>query len=107
MTNMKVTPYYSKITICSFLQRKIIIHSILYYEKNKNILSDREFDLMCKELIRLSKETEGYENTQYYYCFYDFDGTTGFDLFHRLKSKDREFLTCLSNHVYKMAARGI
>ena len=31
-------------------------------------------------------------NTQYGYVFYDYDGTTGFDLFDRLKQKDKTMI---------------
>lgn len=65
------------------LQRWIIVQSIVYYELNANIVSDKVFDNNCKQLVRLMETSKGVE-TQYSYCFKDFDGTTGFDLFHKL-----------------------
>lgn len=103
---MIFNPYYSNRIKCSFLQRKIIINSILYYELNTNILSDKEFDDLSKKLIELSKQTEDYDKTDYYYCFYDFDGSTGFHLYGRLKDQDRIYLTNLSNFILKQVKRG-
>lgn len=91
---------YSNLEICSFLQRKIIIHSILYYELDKNILSDKQFDEMSKHLVKLSKKTKNYYESDYFYCFYDFDGSSGFDLYGRLNKHDREYLTHLAKLVY-------
>ena len=87
---------------CSVLQRKILIHSILYYELNKTILSDAEFDKMCRKLLIGIKHTKNYHRSDYYYVFYDFDGSTGFDLYHRLEDDDKEYLMHIAEHVYKL-----
>ena len=42
---------------------------------------------------------EEYQRTEYYYCFQDFDGNTGFDLYNKLVPKDREWLTKLAEIV--------
>lgn len=79
-------------TRINYLQRKIILNSIAYYEFNRSPLSDRAYDEMCKELVSLHNEYGDISDTEYGYIMYDFDGTTGFDLYYRLTNKDREYL---------------
>ena len=59
-----------------FLQRKIIINSILNLQSQIDI-----------------------EGTMYGYIFYDFDGTTGFHLYDRLTEKDKNYLDNIVNHI--------
>lgn len=92
----------SNLERCSVLQRKIIIHSILYYELNISILSDKEFDNMCKKLLTGIKHTKDYEWSDYYYVFEDFDGSTGFDLYDRLNKDDKKYLMHLAKYVYEL-----
>lgn len=75
-----------------FLQRVVLIHSYLYYEEDSPKWSDKKFDEIAKQLVEeQSKYSERTLriNTQYGYVFYDFDGTTGFDLWYRLVTEDR------------------
>lgn len=87
---------WDTVTRIDFLQRKIILNSIWYYELNTSKMTDREFDELCKQLVKLQSEIpEPYtiiKDTQYGYVFYDFDGSTGFHLYHRLNDKDKEYL---------------
>ena len=80
------------------LQRKIILNSIAYYKYNKSPMSDKAYDEMCKELVDMQKKYPNIKDTMYGYVFYDFDGTTGFDLFDRLTSKDKEYLNNIAGH---------
>lgn len=79
-------------TKINFLQRKIILNSIAYYEYNTNFLSDRYYDSISKQLVELHKEYGDISDTQYGYAFLDFDGSTGFDLRYRLTDLDRRYL---------------
>lgn len=88
---------------CSFLQRKIIINSIIYYELDENLMSDQQFDKMCRNLLKGIQYTKNYERSDYFYVFYDFDGSTGFHLYHRLEDDDKEYLMHLAKHVLKIA----
>lgn len=92
----------SNLERCSVIQRKILIHSILYYELDKSILSDEEFDKMCRRLLKGREHTKDYHKTDYFYVFYDFDGSTGFDLYGRLEDDDKEYLTHLAKLVYRL-----
>lgn len=91
-------------TKISFLQRVVLVHSILYYELNTTVISDSDFDLLSKQLVELQRHAskEELEKSQYYYVFYDFDGTTGFDLWHRLKVSDKDYLLKISKQVEKV-----
>lgn len=86
---------------CNFLQRVILINSIMYYELNTTKMSDKKFDEVCKQLLNLKKQTMDYYNTEYYYVFKDFDGTTGFDLFHRLNQRDKKYLLNITKFILK------
>lgn len=86
----------------NFLQRRIIIWSIIYYELDANIVSDRKFDSIAKQLVKMQSEHNDVMNTQYGYCMYDFDGTTGFDLYHRLNDSDKERLMKYAFHELKL-----
>lgn len=92
----------SNLERCSVIQRKILIHSILYYELNKTILTDAEFDKMCRKLLKGKEYTKNYHKTDYFYVFYDFDGSTGFDLYHRLEDDDKEYLMHLAELTYDL-----
>lgn len=91
-----------------FLQRVILIHSFLYYEKDSPIVSDKWYDKVSKQLYTLQKEYnikheihEFAKYTQYGYAFHDFDGSTGFDLWDRLKHKDKQFIEQIANMLLK------
>lgn len=85
-------------TKIEFLQRKIILNSIAYYEYNTNFISDREYDEISKQLVQYCKEYGDISDTQYGYVMRDFDGFTGFDLIYRLTEKDKAYLTNMVRH---------
>lgn len=91
--------YWSNKLKCDYLQRQVLVHSIIYYYMNDNVISDKKFDMLCKQLIRLSKETKNYKETQYFYVFYDFTGETGFYLYDRLTEEDKTQLRAIANIV--------
>ena len=90
---------WDKITCINFLQRKIILNAIAYYELDSPRLSDREYDELSHQLVELQKDIDIHE-TQYGYLMYDFDGTTGFDLYSRLNEKDKRYLTQLARYIF-------
>lgn len=93
--------YLDNIHKCNFLQRVILINSIMYYELNTTRMSDKKFDEVCKQLLELEKETSSYYMTEYYYVFKDFDGTTGFDLYHKLNHRDKKYLLNITKYILK------
>lgn len=100
--------YWTEQTKISYLQRRIIIYSIMYYELNQSCISDSEYDKISRQLVKMQSETnfELLKGTQYYYCMYDFDGTTGFDLPSRLNAKDKDYLYHLAKHILKLQSGG-
>lgn len=99
--------YWSDTTKISYLQRRIIVYSIMYYELNESCVSDREYDSISKQLVELQKQAseKDFEKSQYYYAMHDFDGSTGFDIPSRLTKKDREYLTHIAYTIKKQCGR--
>lgn len=100
-------PYWSNRLRMSYLQRRVIVHSILYYEMGENVISDSQFDTLSKQLVEMAAENkEEAKQTDYYYCMKDFDGSTGFDLWHRLNEQDKEKLELIAYGVLRMYRKG-
>ena len=95
--------YWSESTKISYLQRRIIVYSIMYYEQNESCVSDAYYDELSRQLVELQKTVskEEFEKSTYYYAMYDFDGSTGFDIPSRLTKYDLEYLRNIAAHVYK------
>lgn len=93
--------YWSDATKISYLQRRIIIYSIMYYEFDESCVSDAEYDDISHQLVALQKSCgpEEFRKSTYYYAMYDFDGSTGFDVPSRLTKHDKEYLTMVAAYV--------
>ena len=100
--------YWSNSTKISYLQRRIIVWSIMYYEHNESCVPDLVYDAVSYQLVELQKSVskEEFEKSTYYYAMHNFDGSTGFDIPSRLTKYDREYLTHIANTVYKVWAKG-
>ena len=94
--------YWSDSAKISYLQRRIIVYSIMYYENDESCVSDAEYDSISRQLAAMQKQVsqEELEKTTYYYAMFDFDGSTGFDIPARLLKKDRAYLTRLANVIH-------
>lgn len=90
---------WTKLESVNFLQRKIILNAIAYYELDAPKLSDREYDELSHQLVELQKDIDIHE-TQYGYVMYDFDGTTGFDLYSRLNEEDKRYLMQIARYIF-------
>lgn len=94
--------FWNNETKISYLQRRIIVYSIMYYEMDESCISDSRFDAIARQLVELQrKDPESHEASQYYYAMYDFDGSTGFNIPDRLTKSDREYLTQIAVQVLK------
>lgn len=93
--------YWSNTTKISHLQRRIIVHSLIYYEMNNSVITDKQFDAMCQQLVDLQNvvEHKEFRETTYYYAMHDFDGSTGFHISNRLTDYDVKYLTNIAEHV--------
>ena len=74
--------YWSDATKISYLQRRIIVYSIMYYEQNESCVSDQYYDSISHQLVELQRTCDPAEfrRSTYYYAMYDFDGSTGFEI---------------------------
>lgn len=80
-------------------QRWVLINSILYYEYDYSIVSDKEFDRIAYKLAELMTSNPTIaETSKLWYIFNTFDGTTGFDLVHNLTEEDREYFLSYASH---------
>lgn len=94
--------YWNEKTKIEYIQRRILVYSIAYYELNNNIVSDKYYDELSKQLVVLQNKNKSVvKETQYGYVFQDFDGSTGFDLYHRLNKKDKEHLMRITQMVLR------
>lgn len=89
--------YWSDETRMSYLQRRIIVYSILYYALSVSLVSDHEYDSISSQLVEMkNKNPKAYTKTKYYYAMQDFDGSTGFYIYKNLNKKDQEYLMMLA-----------
>lgn len=86
-----------------YAARYVILHSIIYYELNESVISDKKFDKKSQALVKLmNKYPEETKESEYYRAIYDFDGSTGFLLFHRLKKSQRRYLMHIANYIIRL-----
>lgn len=95
------TRYWNNKTRIEYLQRRIIVFSIMYYELSESILDDKQYDSIAYQLVEYMNTTpkEILEQTKYWYVFYDFDGSTGFYLSYRLTEEDKDYLYKIAQQV--------
>lgn len=93
--------YWDDVTKINYIQRRVIIHSLIYYVFNESVISDNEYDSISKQLVQMSQELpeDILSKSKYYYCMNDFDGSTGFDIPSRLTKEDYEYLTIIASHI--------
>ena len=101
--------YWSNTTKISYLQRRIIIYSIMYYEFNESCVPDYIYDSISRQLVELQKQStkEEFEKSTYYYAMKDFDGSTGFDIPSKLNNKDRDYLGMLATTIHEQWKRSM
>lgn len=95
--------YWSDTAKIDYLQRRVIIYSIMYYELNESCVTDKAYDAIARQLETLQNASEyaDLKASQYYYAMYDFDASTGFDIASRLNANDRHYLTQLAAVIIK------
>lgn len=98
---------WDTLTRINFLQRRIIVASIAYYEFDVSIITDYKYDAIVRQLKEIMcncTESEK-EQSRYWYVFKDWDGSTGYFLYYNLNDTDREMLTVISSHIiFNMSA---
>lgn len=81
-------PFTTKEQI-ELLQRSILVNAYAYYEMDRNILPDYQYDRNALQLEALKNEhPDIFKKSRYYKYFADFESGTGFDLVSKVqKSK--------------------
>lgn len=87
-------PYWSDKNKLDHLQRRIILHSILYYEIGEPVVDDHIYEEISQYYLEYVKRTdiEVLRRTEFWYCMFDYDGYTGFYLYDRLIKSDKKKL---------------
>lgn len=80
-------PASSDDNIASKIQQRryqILVHSLIYYELDTNLVSDNQWAEWAKELVKLQEQyPEISDKVIFADAFREFDGSTGFDLPYR------------------------
>lgn len=86
--------------LIDYTQRKIIVHSYIYYELNNSVISDREYDALSKKLVVLKNEHPDLWRTSEYYKQFgdDYNGATGFTLYHDLDEHQKEIILSIVHY---------
>lgn len=63
-------------------RQQMLVHSILYYEFDSPIITDKQYDIWARELVGLQKSCpKESSSTLLFDVFIDWDGNTGFDIY--------------------------
>lgn len=91
---MHKEPIADHLVELNWLQRRIVVYSIIYYCYDDNAISDHDYDAMCLRLAEIQSTIADAHLSRLWYVFYDFDKdcTSGFNLINRLTREDRAYL---------------
>lgn len=94
-------PYMTNAARLSYLQRRVLVHCILYYEMYAPVISDDGYTELAQQLVQQveASSQQECEKSRYWYCMSDFDASTGYDLYERLSESDKEHLSEIANAV--------
>ena len=92
---------WDELTCINYLQRWVLVQSILYYEFDKNVVSDFVYDKNAHQLADMMQKCANVQDSRYYYAFYDFEGSTGCHLKNRLNDTDRDLIMSIVNYGIK------
>lgn len=88
----------------SYLQRRVLVYSMAYYNQDTNIVSDMEYDGVSRQLAKMQANLspKEFQRTRYGYAFEGFDGSTAFDIPSKLSVEDYEYLYRITMHTISM-----
>ena len=88
----------------SYLQRRVLVYSMAYYNQDTNIVSDMEYDGVSRQLAKMQANLspKEFQRTRYGYAFEGFDGSTAFDIPSKLSVEDYEYLYRITMYVINM-----
>lgn len=97
-------PYWDKQVEIDLLQQWILVHSLIYYELDTNVVLDETYDNNCKELYELQNEfTKEFIQSKYYDAFKDFNPSTGYDLINKLNKTQYKKIENIAKHVISLS----
>lgn len=83
-------PYMSNRAKMNLLEQWILVQSVLYYKTDKQLVDDFTYDNNGKQLLKMmNKYPHAFENTTFYSVFKDFEGSTGFYLYDKLRGENK------------------
>ena len=87
-------------TKISYLQRRVIVACIAYYELDESVISDTDYKELAEQLIEhQTTHSEDAAKSTYYYAMKDFDVSTGFDVYDKLNNYDKDWLMMITRIV--------
>lgn len=87
-------------TKISYLQRRVIVACIAYYELDQSVISDTDYKELAEQLIEYqTANPEDSEKSTYYYTMKDFELSTGFDVYEKLNDHDKDWLMMITRIV--------
>jgi hypothetical protein len=92
---------WDTLTRINYLQRRIIVASIIYYEWDYNVISDYQYDDLVQQLKALMDGYEDVEKSRYWYVYKDWTGATGAFLYPGLTEEDQKYLVIIASHVVR------
>lgn len=99
---MKFPESFTTVDKLNNIERRVLIHSYVYYELNDNLISDESYNKLTRLLAKKVRQYQGtktLKKTMYGYVFSDYtDGSTGFDLIKKLTRKDRQYIEMLAKY---------
>lgn len=99
--------YWDTVTKLNYLQRRIIVASIMYYEFNDSVIADTDYDELVRQYMRMVNNVprEVMAMTTYFYVMSSFDGSTGYHLYKGLRFDDREDLISIGYNLLRQTGR--
>ena len=95
-------PYWTNTTKIQLLQGWIIVHSILYYDFDTNLVDDRVYDMNMVQLTEMMRSyPKAASKSRYAYAFRGFTGSTGYDIPSKLTVKDKRRFYEIINFILK------
>jgi len=82
----------------------MIVHSYIYYELNDCIISDHDYDMKAKQLVKYKNDyPETWRHSEYYKQFGDdYNGSTGFTFYEDLNDHQQKIIQSVVNGIYNM-----
>ena len=78
-------------TKISYLQRRVIVACIAYYELDVTVISDADYKELAEQLVEYqTRYKEDAEKSTYWYVMSDFCVSTGFDIYEIGRASCRE-----------------